>query len=89
MHNQGFHNCRLYSSFSASYRMYFPDSLKLTSISICDIDQTVCCFCEWNEMYPMGTGIAVVLNIIYFLIDFAGVGGEAVANIPAHSMAIT
>jgi len=39
-------------------------------------------------MYPMGTGIAVVLNIFYFLIDFAGVGGEAVGNIPAHSMAI-
>jgi hypothetical protein len=39
-------------------------------------------------MYPLGTGIAVVLNTVYFLIDFAGVGGEAVANIPTHSMAI-
>jgi len=40
-------------------------------------------------MYPLGTGIAVVLNIVYFVIDLTGVGGEVVANIPARSMAIT
>jgi len=39
-------------------------------------------------MYPIGTGIAVVLNIVYFLIDLACVAGEAVANIPVCSMAI-
>jgi hypothetical protein len=39
-------------------------------------------------MFPIGTGIAVVLNIVYFLIDLAGVAGEAVANIPVCSMAI-
>jgi hypothetical protein len=39
-------------------------------------------------MYPMGTGIAVVLNVVYLLINLAGVGGEAVANIPVRSMAI-
>lgn len=36
----------------------------------------------------MGTGIAVVLNVVYLLINLAGVGGEAVANIPVRSMAI-
>jgi hypothetical protein len=39
-------------------------------------------------MYPTGTGIAEVLNIVFFLIDLVVVGGEAVANIPNHSMAI-
>jgi hypothetical protein len=39
-------------------------------------------------MFPIGTGIAVVLNIVYFLIDLAGVAGEAVANISVCSMAI-
>jgi len=36
----------------------------------------------------MGTGIAVVLNVVYFLIDLVVVGGEAIAKITAHSMAI-
>jgi hypothetical protein len=39
-------------------------------------------------MCAFGTGIAVVLNIVHFLIDLAGVVGEAVANIPVSSMAI-
>jgi len=39
-------------------------------------------------MFAFGTGIAVVLNIVYFLIDLAGVVGEAVPNIPVRSMAI-
>jgi hypothetical protein len=39
-------------------------------------------------MYAFGTGITVVLNIVNFLIDLAGVVGEAVANIPVGSMAI-
>ena len=39
-------------------------------------------------MYPIGTGIAVVLNIVNFLIDLAGVAGEEVANIPVCSMVI-
>jgi hypothetical protein len=39
-------------------------------------------------MHPIDTGIAVVLNIEYFLIDLVGVASEAVANIPVCSMAI-
>jgi hypothetical protein len=39
-------------------------------------------------MYTFDSGIAVVLNIVYFLIDLASVVGEAVANIPVCGMAI-
>jgi hypothetical protein len=39
-------------------------------------------------MYPIDTGITVVLNIVYLLIDLAGVASEAVTNIPVCSMAI-
>ena len=41
-----------------------------------------------EQSVSMDTGIAVVLNVVYFLIDLAGVGGEVVANIPARSVAI-
>ena len=39
-------------------------------------------------MWPTATGIAVMWNIVYNISDLAGVGGEAVTNSPARSMAI-
>jgi hypothetical protein len=39
-------------------------------------------------MYPTGIGIAVVLNIVYFLIDLASEAGEEVAIIPAYGTAL-